>query len=40
MQRDNYHKNKMDFDTPLDIKRPTSRRSEEMKQVLEDKTDS
>lgn len=40
MQRDNYHKNKMDFDTPLDIKRLTNRRSEEMKQVLEDKTDS
>lgn len=40
MQRDNYHKNKMDFDTSLDIKRPTNRRSEEMKQVLEDKTDS
>lgn len=40
MQRDNYHKNKMDFDIPLDNKRPTNRRSEEMKQVLEDKTDS
>lgn len=30
----------MDFDTPLHIKRPTNRRSEEMKQVSEDKTDS